>query len=270
MAISNLEKYRNDLDDLLKEAISVQLSLDCAARGFESVRAEICKELAGDEKKVNAFMRGLKPFASAYQHWYSEALPLVRQLLPDRLSDFVRLYERPGSRKEITYSSYRIEDACQDLEITRNGVVQLDASAAAPLLVQQIAMFEAIKRRFESSLFDIRQLVHADLLDSELGAARELLKNKFVRGAGAIAGVVLEGHLKQVCDNHRISPKSGTISCLNEALKAADVIELSQFRLIQYLGDIRNKCGHRNLGDPTAEEVGELIEGAAKITKTIF
>ena len=44
-------------------------------------------------------------------------------------------------------------------------------------------------------MFDIRQLVQADLFDSELDAADELGKKKFTRAAGALAGVVLERHL---------------------------------------------------------------------------
>lgn len=39
---------------------------------------------------------------------------------------------------------------------------------------------------------------------------------------------------------------------------------------IQFLGDIRNKCGHKNPIDPTVEEVSELIAGAYKVIKTIF
>nr|BFD40615.1 hypothetical protein FFPRI1PSEUD_21140 [Pseudomonas sp. FFPRI_1] len=51
-------------------------------------------------------------------------------------------------------------------------------------LQQQIAILESIEKRFESSLFDIKQLVLTDLFDSELDVARELLKNKFSRAAG--------------------------------------------------------------------------------------
>ncbi len=79
----------------------------------------------------------------------------------------------------------------------------------------------AAKRRFESSLFEIKQLVQADLLDSEIGAAQELHKSGFLRAAGAVAGVVLEKHLGQVCDNHQItiSKKHPGIADLNELLK---------------------------------------------------
>jgi hypothetical protein len=268
MSISNLEKYRNDLDTLLTEASLVKSSLDLEAFG----RSAYYEALVGSytPEEAEAFVSKLKPFSSAYQRWYSEALPLVKQLLPDRSADFIRFYEKPKARKSIDFENYRIEDACQGLRITRGSEVKTDQRAAIPLLSQQVAIVRAIKRRFESSLFDIKQLVRADLYDSELDTARDLLKAGFSRAAGAVAGVVLEGHLKQVCENHKLPIKSGTISVLNDTLKAAASIDLPQSRHIQYLGDIRNKCGHKNATDPTASEVTDLIEGVEKVIKTIF
>ena len=38
------------------------------------------------------------PFATPYQRWYSEVKVLIKQLLPDRLVDFVQHYEKPKSR----------------------------------------------------------------------------------------------------------------------------------------------------------------------------
>jgi hypothetical protein len=86
---------------------------------------------------------------------------------------------------------------------------------------QQLEIVPSVKARFKSSLFDIRQLVMADLLDSELEAASELAKMKFLRAAGAVAGVVLEKHLHQVCDNHSVTvaKKDPGISHLNDLLE---------------------------------------------------
>lgn len=270
MAITNLDKYRNDLDELLARAGQVQISLYRQVYGYEKYLAAAVKRLNGDAEAAKKEVDSIGDFCNLYQVWYSEALVLVKQLMPDRLADFVRFYEKPKTRKDITVDSYRIEDACQGIKATFHGRVTVDSSAAVPLLDSQIAIIQAIKRRFESSLFDIKQLVQADLFDSELGAATELLKNKYTRAAGALAGVVLEGHLKQVCDAHSIPKKSGTIAVLNDALKAADVLQLPQYRHIQLLGDIRNKCGHKNATDPTAEEVTDLISGVDKIIKTVF
>ncbi|AQU05233.1 hypothetical protein B1778_00360 [Dehalococcoides mccartyi] len=120
-----------------------------------------------------------------------------------------------------------------------------------------------------NSLFDIKQIVQADLFDSELDVARELLKNGFIRAAGAVAGVVLESHLKQVCENHQLSIKETSISHYNEALKNKLFIEVPDWRFIQGLGDLRNLCGHKKDREPKKDEVAELIDGVDKIIKKI-
>lgn len=269
MEISNLEKYRKDLDNLIKESKLVTRSLLLACYGEKEIHKSLID--SGDtEEAARLFVKDIKPFRSSYQHWYSEALPLIKQLLPDRAQDFVKLYEKPKTRKSIDFENYRIEDACQGLQSSFGGQIKADATAAISLLDQQIAIVEAVNRRFESSLFDIKQLVQADLFDSELDTARGLLKAGYNRASGAIAGVVLEGHLKQVCDKHSLQKKSGTISVLNDTLKAAGIIDLAQSRHIQFLGDIRNKCSHKNSTEPTQLEVEDLLGGVDKVIKTTF
>jgi hypothetical protein len=224
--------------------------------------------------KYDEFVKKLPRFSSAYQRWYSEAVSVVKQLVPDRLSDLTRLYERPKTRKEITWENYVIEDLLQGLSVTRSydKAVVVNGAAAIPRFEQQMAILKSAEGRFESSLFDIRQLVQADLFDSELDAARELLKSKFVRAAGAIAGVVLEKHLAQVCRNHGItvSKKHPTIGDFNDLLKSNNVIETPQWRLIQHLADLRNLCDHNKNKEPTPEEIDDLVSGVDKTMKTLF
>ncbi len=213
-------------------------------------------------------------FKGEYQTWYSEAQALIKQLLPDRLQDFIRYYEKPKGRKEITVENYRIEDLLQGLTGTRGyqKEVVVGPSAAIPHFQQQLAILASVKERFESSLFNISELVQADLFDSELDAAKELSKKKFTRAAGALAGVVLERHLSQVCENHniRIRNRSPGISNLNDALKENNVIELPDWRFIQHLADIRNLCDHNKEKEPSVEQVDDLIAGVMKVIKTIF
>ena len=133
-------------------------------------------------------------------------------------------------------------------------------------------ILKSVSKRFESSLFDIQNLVQADLFDSELDAAKELLKNKFTRAAGAICGVILEKHLKLVCESHevKIGRKKATIGNFNDVLKDSQIIEMSQWRFIQHLADIRNICGHDDEVEPTQDQVSDLIQGVSKITKTLY
>lgn len=267
---TNIERFKKDLDALL--ALGTRLEM---AMQYECIPEEFTKAAKTQlKKKANEFIAGLPSFKKEYQRWYSEALVLIRQLLPDRVGDFVRHYEKPKGRKDISFESYRIEDYLQGLQITR-GVykeVVVDSKAAIPQFRQQLAILEAAKARFDSSLFEIRQLVQADLLDSELEAAEMLAKHKFTRAAGALAGVVLEKHLHQVCIDHSllITKKNPTISDFNETLKTGGVIDLPQWRFIQHLGDIRNLCDHGRSPEPTADQVLDLLAGTKKTTKTIL
>ncbi len=202
-----------------------------------------------------------------------EAKTLISQLLPNRLDDFVRHYQKPKPRKDIDYESYRIEDYFQGLTVTKSyGDTVVGPKAAIPHFEQQLAILKSVKPKFESSLFEIQQLVQADLFDSELDAARELLKNKFVRAAGALAGVVLESHLGQVCLDKGIKfrKKNLSISDFNDALKQHGTIGISDWRFIQHLGDLRNLCDHKKSDDPTAAQIKDLIDGVEKISKTIY
>jgi hypothetical protein len=137
---------------------------------------------------------------------------------------------------------------------------------------QQLHILGSAEQRFKSSLFEIRQLVTADLFDNEVEAARALEKNKFLRAVGAIAGVLLEKHLAQVCENHdiKITKKHPTIGDLNDHLKNADAIDVPRWRANQHLADIRNLCDHNKAKEPTEEQIQDLIDGVAKVLKTMF
>ena len=216
---SNIEKYKKDLKNLIQ---------------------------TGENMLSKASLDPLE-----YEPWYSESLILLKQVLPDRVSDFERCYQ------VIKNYSFMIDKYDEPL-------IKIQ---------QQVGIIKSAQQRFESSLFDIKQTLQADLFDNELDAATELNKNGFHRGAGAIAGVVLEGHLGQVCQNHNITiqKQKPTINDLNQALynNSVKIIDLKEFQRIQLLGNIRNNCDHSTPVKPTKEDVEDLIEGTKKIIKNV-
>jgi hypothetical protein len=268
---TNLDKYRGELDKLISNGEDLLAALTSSAYGKEFEKVAL-KRFDGDQKKATDYLKALPDFNAAYQNWYSEALVVVKQLLSDRLADFVGHYEKPKGRKELNPESYRIADALQGLSTSRAGTLLTDSSAAVSHVQQQVAILKSVQKRFDSSLFEIKQLVQADLFDSELDSASELLKNKYVRAAGAIAGVVLEKHLLQVCDNHgvKVTKSNPSISDLNDQLKGASVIDVPAWRFNQHLADLRNLCDHKKTADPTKDQVQDLLDGVAKVIKTLY
>lgn len=254
---SNIDRYKQDLDRLVR--IGAELLLDLLNKVKKGNKAKT-------EKKAGA------DFHANYEHWYSEALEVIRQILPNRLEDFQSYYKR-DKRKEITYESYSISDYLIGLAITRMGQPVFDTgSAAFTKFQQQILILQSAQNRFESTLFDIKQLVQADIFDSEIDSSRELLKKGFLRAAGAVVGVILEKHLAQVCNNHNmtVGKKNPTIADYNDLLKNSTVIDVVNWRFIQRLADLRNLCDHKKSREPKDEEIQELIDGIEKITKTLF
>lgn len=265
----NLTRYKKDLENLKKTArlLEMKMQLDC----FPKDTKQILMKQFEDEEKVEEFCRKLPDFNSTYQSWYSEGLAMLRQILPDRVTDFRNAYEIPKGRKTIEFGNYVLHDYMQGLQVKKLERVIVDGKAAIPQFRIQKDIIEAAEKRFDSSLYEIATLVQADLLDNEIEAARTLLKNGYTRAAGAVAGVVLESHLKAVCSNHVIktSKSNPTISTLNDSLKDNAVIDVSQWRFIQHLGDIRNLCDHKKQTDPTKDQVQDLIDGVAKVSKTV-
>lgn len=264
---SNLSRYRDDLARLRRtgQMMSDDLSLRRPAQG-----KTLTPELADLKKKLDG------AFEREYQRWYTEASAVVRQIIPDRLTEFQQLYRSEPKRKSVDITTYSIQDwlgGVRAADSSYTGKKAFDDFACVAMRFNtQFEILKAAEARFESSLFEIRQLLQADLFDHELDMARELLKSGFLRAAGAVAGVVLEGHLAEVCDNHKItvSKKRPGISDLNDLLKNQDVIDVPTWRLVQRLADLRNLCDHNRKREPTEEEVAELIDGIDKIAKTVF
>ena len=258
---SNLARYRDDLKRLIE--LGGSMLMDVAYQTADQKR-----KLTENEKKEATLVKG--SFRPDYQRWYTEVLAVIRQITPDRQTEFEQLYKGEGKRNKIDITNYTIQDWLMGLNFTSQ---QYNGFAAASMRFStQFDILKAAEQRFESALFDIKQVVQADLFDSEIDTARELAKHKFLRGAGAIAGVVLEKHLAQVASNHNITIRKQhpTISDLNDALKNGSVIETPTWRGIQRLGDLRNLCDHNKNREPSPDEVAELIGGVEKYTKTLF
>jgi len=265
---SNLDKVRVELKALV--SLGIEMSKDISMRRSKPGGAS--QELPTDEVTVGRTTAGR--FEEAYQMWYTEAAAVVKQLIPERASEFRLLYEAEPRRKAIHGVNFTIQDWLNGVRSSSNvlGEKHFDDYAAIVMRFQsQLGILQAAERRFDSRLLDMAEIGRADLFDSELDKARELLKFGFDRPAGVIAGVVLEEHLQTACSKRslRLTKKSPTIADLNDLLKNEGVIDNPAWRFVQRLGDIRNLCGHKKERDPTKEEVQELIDGADKVIKTI-
>ncbi len=202
-------------------------------------------------------------FKSEYQTWYTRALAVVKQLIPERLDEFTGLYYD----KDATYTIARYLRGMYYTTVARETKL-----GAHHRFLQQCLILESAKTRLDDILTNIHGLVQAEILDSELDAATELSRAQHIRAAGTLAGVVLERHLAKVCSSRNLTSrkKKPTLADWNDLLKEANAYDIPAWRGIQQLTDIRNLCAHPGDREPTKEEVDKLIHEVGGITKTIF
>jgi len=264
------EQIRNEIKRLTNQGVNLFNAMqseqypDRMKQHFEQVL----------KKDYAAFVKSLPAFAHAYQPWYSAAQAVIKRFLPSRLADFVSLYEQPKGRKEIRQDNYVIEDYLKDIVITTGFDKKITAGPpdAIPVFQQQMNILSSVSDRLDSVLFDMERALQANLLDTELEAARQLAKNQFLRSAGALCGVVLEKHFQQLCQAHELKPakKIMTIRDYNDLFKKHEVYGFETGRYVGYLADLWLLCCRNKKEMPTPAEVADLIEGAEKIIKTVF
>jgi len=259
---NQFEKLKDELKQLNKMGFQLYYSMvdECG---------QISKEELEDYLKKGY---EIVVFANEYQRWYTKAYRVVSQLIKERLAEFESLYKGDPKRKEVTYINYSINDYLLGLQTTVSGVVKRGPSDAIQKMEIQYKILSSARERFNSVLFDIKDIVQADIFESELDTARELNKKGFVRAAGAVTGVILEKHLSHVCALHNIKPKKAhpSISEYNQSLKDNETIDTPTWRFIQHLGDIRNLCDHNKEREPSKDEVSDFINGVDKISKTVY
>lgn len=120
------------------------------------------------------------------------------------------------------------------------------------------AIFLAAKEDFEGGyLSSIRTLVQAEVFDSELEQANELLSSGYSTAAAVVAGVVLETALRELCDKEGIS--HGKLDKMNADLTKAGTYNKLVQKRITALADIRNSAAHGKPNEFTEQDVIDMI-----------
>lgn len=242
--------------------------------GIEEIRKQVTGLVASGDKLVSEVADSedleLLEFRIRYQRWYSQALSVIRRFLPERLSEFSDLYS-VEKRKEIDFLTYSISDFLLGVSIVRNGKKINSQSVAFSRIHQQVSILASVSARIDEIASGLLGVLAAELYDTEIVTARALLKVKHLRAAGAVAGVVLEHHLRKVCEAHGLATKkTPSLSDYNDLLNNAEIVDLPNWRWLQRLTDIRNLSVHAKDREPTADEISELIEGVDKAIKVVF
>jgi hypothetical protein len=115
-------------------------------------------------------------------------------------------------------------------------------------------------------LFDLRQLIEAELFDEFLDQAQHLLDSGYYQPAAVIAGCVLEDGLRKLCHRHAISlPPKPRLDAMNAELAKAGVYSTLVQKRIIALADLRNKAAHGQWDEFGLEDVKEMMHAVRRI-----
>jgi hypothetical protein len=121
------------------------------------------------------------------------------------------------------------------------------------------SIFSAAKEDFFSGyLSSVKVLVQAEVFDSELEQASELLSSGYCTAAAVIAGVVLETALRDLCDRNGIP--HGKLDKMNADLAKASAYNMLNQKRITALADIRNNAAHGKTSQFTDQDVDNMIK----------
>jgi len=184
---------------------------------MEDIKEKIKKELNELIKEGQLVLRLVSrdksdpvSIRSRYQPWYTRSLYVVKQLIPERYQEFQEQYSTKKSDLtiihylldlgKVPYKDSLIDPFADEKARFKNNLLNTFKTN----FIHQITILKSAQDRIDSILSDIEGILQYDLFDNELEAADELLKNGYLRAAGALASVSLEAHLAKVVDNHNL------------------------------------------------------------------
>ena len=125
-----------------------------------------------------------------------------------------------------------------------------------------LAVFNSAKDQYESgSLFNVRNLIHADVFTDGLEQAEYWLSESWRTPAAVIAGTVLESTLRELCDQHPDIENPSGMGKMNTALTKAGAYNKARSSQITSWLQIRNFAAHGEPDEFDDTQVRGMIDG---------
>ena len=129
-----------------------------------------------------------------------------------------------------------------------------------------VGIVQALKTAHESGyLYDIQELIHAEIFSDFLDMGDYLLKEGYKDPAAVIIGGVLEEHLRKLCLKNSIDiPRNNgprKADAMNADLSKSKVYNLLDHKNITAWLDLRNKAAHGQYTEYTQDQVELALQG---------
>ncbi len=263
--MSNIDILKRKIKELEERAGAIEYQV---IELFENTSIEVQTRGTYDEYYEERWWNSLtseqrearRKILREYEGWYSAAYQLIKDDLPERTSDFSLYYEyqKNKSSKEgiIDYLQFKGDPGTN----SKSDILERLLNA----FERQRNILLSVQDVVEIKELNLRKLISADVVKTEIDQAEALFVGGFSRAAGVIAGVALERHLKTLCDIDGITygPRD-TIQPVAQLLRSAGKFDIVEMNRITYLASIRNKCSHAT--GASDDEIKSLIDEVKKI-----
>ena len=136
-------------------------------------------------------------------------------------------------------------------------------------LERMMAVFQAAREDFDGGyLASVHDLIRAEVFDSELEQATELLKSGYAIAAAVVAGIVLETAIRDLCTRNQI--QHGKLDKMNADLTKAGVYNGIVQKRITHLAAVRNSAAHGNDAEFKTYDVKAMIDEVEQFLATHF
>jgi len=135
-----------------------------------------------------------------------------------------------------------------------------------------LGVLEAAKDDYKNEhMYNIRQLVEAEVFDDFLEQADHLLKSGYYQPAAVVCGCVLEDGMRKLCERNGIEigtkPK---LDKMNADLAKAGIYTKLTLKKITHLADLRNKAAHGQWEQFKKKDVEEMLSSVRRIMEQQF
>ena len=204
-------------------------------------------------------------FEERYQSWYSRALPLMKQLAPDRYAEFQSFYVVDPRYPWGKTSAFVIQDYFRGRDSDDPG------EETTRCFKNQLAILKSVADRLAWASLDTDDQVERGLQLALIGTARGLMDIN-ERAAGVLVGTVLEAYLKKLAARHKLKfrKQSPPPAELAEALKAAKIFDVAVWSQATWLAEIRERCQKAGGQAPTKLQVRDLVDGTQWLITNVF
>lgn len=206
-----------------------------------------------------------------YEAWYTKALNIVQNLIPDRLEDFVSAYKQNRTAPP-TFSNYSIQDYFLGIKVEKSSIAEFNPGRLfKQLVLRQAGILSSALRSQTVSEAVSESVSQENFYRRAFEQAEKLFQIGKTRPAGVFAAIVIDNYLRWLWKkrNLNINDKEFSLAEINDYLhKFQTYKEVTHIR-IQSLIPTTEACLDPEKKPPSKKEIELLIDNVRKVIGTV-